>query len=64
MMEIEIMSVETGRDLSTLRIDVSHLPAGDYFIRLVDKMVKLVKIHKLCLFNSKIYYEYFFILKR
>ncbi|MBX3044215.1 MAG: T9SS type A sorting domain-containing protein [Candidatus Kapabacteria bacterium] len=49
MLGIEIMSVGTGLDLSTQRIDVSHLPAGVYFIRIncsngacsiVEKFVK------------------------
>ena len=41
---IEIMSVGTGLDLSTQLIDVSHLPAGVYFIRFGNKMEKFVKM--------------------
>lgn len=41
---IEVMSVGTGLDLSTQRIDISHLPTGVYFIRIGDKVEKFVKI--------------------
>ncbi|MBX3042333.1 MAG: PKD domain-containing protein [Candidatus Kapabacteria bacterium] len=50
MLGLEVMSVGTGLDLSTQRIDVSHLPAGVYFIRIncsngacsiVEKFVKM-----------------------
>jgi hypothetical protein len=41
---IEVMSVRTGLDLSTQKIDVSHLPAGVYFIRIGDKVEKFVKM--------------------
>ena len=41
---IEIMSVGTGLDLSTQRIDVSNLPAGVYFIRFGNMVEKFVKI--------------------
>ncbi|MFA5512596.1 MAG: T9SS type A sorting domain-containing protein, partial [Candidatus Kapaibacterium sp.] len=41
---IEVMSVGTGLDLSQQRIDVSHLPAGVYFIRIGDKVEKFVKM--------------------
>ena len=47
---IEVISVGTGldlstqpNDLSTLRINVSHLPAGVYFIRMGDRVEKFVK---------------------
>jgi hypothetical protein len=38
------MSVGTGQDQSQQRIDVSHLPAGVYFIRIGDKVEKFVKM--------------------
>jgi len=41
---IEVMSVETGLDQSQQRIDISHLPAGVYFIRIGDKVEKFVKM--------------------
>ena len=41
---IEVLSVGTGFDLSTQRIDVSHLPTGVYFIRIGDKVEKFVKM--------------------
>ena len=41
---IEVMSLGTGLDLSTQRIDVSHLPAGVYFIRIGNKVEKFVKM--------------------
>ncbi|MBX3043296.1 MAG: serine hydrolase [Candidatus Kapabacteria bacterium] len=44
MLGLEVMSVGTGLDLSTQRIDVSHLPAGVYFIRIGDKVEKFVKM--------------------
>ncbi|MBX3044367.1 MAG: zinc-dependent metalloprotease [Candidatus Kapabacteria bacterium] len=44
MLGIEVMSVGTGLDLSTQRIDVSHLPAGVYFIRIGNKVEKFVKM--------------------
>ena len=44
MLGLEILSVETGLDLSTQRIDVSHLPTGVYFIRIGDKVEKFVKM--------------------
>ncbi len=43
MLGIKKMSVGTGLDLSTQRIDVSHLPAGMYFIKIGDKVEKFVK---------------------
>ncbi len=44
MLGIEMMSVGTGLDLSTQRIDVSHLTAGVYFIKIGDKVEKFVKM--------------------
>jgi photosystem II stability/assembly factor-like uncharacterized protein len=44
MLGIEIMSVGIGLDLSTQRIDVSHLPAGVYFIRIGTRVEKFVKM--------------------
>ncbi|MBX3043300.1 MAG: hypothetical protein KIT33_13770 [Candidatus Kapabacteria bacterium] len=44
MLGIEVMSVGIGLDLSTQRIDVSHLPAGVYFIRIGENIEKFVKI--------------------
>ena len=44
MLGVEIMSVGTGLDLSTQRIDVSKLNPGMYFIRIGDKMQKFVKM--------------------
>ena len=41
---IEVMSVGIGLDLSTQRIDVSHLSAGVYFIRIGNKVEKFVKM--------------------
>ena len=41
---IEVMSVGTGLDLSTQRIDVSGLPAGVYYIRIGDRVEKFVKM--------------------
>ena len=41
---IEIMSVEAGQDVSTQKIDVSHLPTGMYFIRIGNKVEKFVKM--------------------
>jgi hypothetical protein len=41
---IELMSVETGLDLSKQRIDVSNLPAGVYFIRIDGMVEKFVKM--------------------
>ncbi|MBX3044678.1 MAG: T9SS type A sorting domain-containing protein [Candidatus Kapabacteria bacterium] len=50
MLGLEVMNVGTGLELSTLRIDISHLPAGMYFIKIigsngacsiVEKFVKL-----------------------
>jgi photosystem II stability/assembly factor-like uncharacterized protein len=41
---IEVMSVGIGLDLSTQRIDVSHLPAGVYFIRIGTSVEKFVKM--------------------
>lgn len=38
------MSVGTSHGLSTLRTDMSHLPAGMYFIRIGDKVEKSVKM--------------------
>ncbi|MBX3043594.1 MAG: T9SS type A sorting domain-containing protein [Candidatus Kapabacteria bacterium] len=35
--------IGTGLDLSTQRIDVSHLPAGVYFIRVGNMVEKFVK---------------------
>ncbi|MBX3044438.1 MAG: T9SS type A sorting domain-containing protein [Candidatus Kapabacteria bacterium] len=39
-----VMSVWTGLDLSTQRIDISHLPTGVYFIRFGNKVEKFVKM--------------------
>ncbi|MBX3044370.1 MAG: aryl-sulfate sulfotransferase [Ignavibacteriae bacterium] len=44
MLGLEVMSVWIGLDLSTQRIDVSHLPAGVYFIRIGNKVEKFVKM--------------------
>ena len=41
---IEIMSVETRHAVSLQRINVSHLPAGVYFMRFGNKMEKFVKM--------------------
>jgi len=41
---IEVMSVGTGQDQSQQRIDVSHLPAGVYFVKVGNCIVKFVKI--------------------
>ena len=41
---IEVMSVETRHAVSLQRIDISHLPAGVYFIRIGDKVEKFVKM--------------------
>ena len=40
---VEVMFVGSGLDLSTQQIDVSHLSAGVYFIRIGDKVEKFVK---------------------
>ncbi|MDT3738516.1 MAG: T9SS type A sorting domain-containing protein [Candidatus Kapabacteria bacterium] len=44
LLGIEVMSVGTGLDLSTQRINVSHLPAGVYYIRIGDRVEKFVKM--------------------
>jgi hypothetical protein len=44
VMGIEVMSVGTELDQSQQRINVSHLPAGVYFIRIGDKVEKFVKM--------------------
>ncbi|MBX3044818.1 MAG: S8 family serine peptidase [Candidatus Kapabacteria bacterium] len=44
MLGLEVMSVGIGLDLSTQKIDVSHLPAGVYFIRIGNKIEKFVKM--------------------
>jgi hypothetical protein len=44
MLGIEVMSVGIGLDLSSQRIDVSHLPAGVYFIRIGSRVEKFVKM--------------------
>ena len=41
---IEVMSIGARLDQSQQRIDVSHLPAGVYFIRIGDKVEKFVKM--------------------
>ena len=41
---LEVMTVGIGLDLSSQRIDVSHLPAGVYFIRIGNKVEKFVKL--------------------
>ena len=41
---LEILSVGIGLDLSSQRIDVSHLPAGVYFIKIGNKVEKFVKM--------------------
>ena len=41
---IEVMSVGTGLDLSTQRIDVSGLPSGVYYIKIGDRVEKFVKM--------------------
>ncbi len=38
------MSVGTGLDLSTQRIDVSGLPSGVYYIKIGDRVEKFVKM--------------------
>lgn len=40
---VEVMNIGTGLDLPTQRIDVSHLPAGVYFVRYGDRVEKFVK---------------------
>ncbi|MDX9791810.1 MAG: T9SS type A sorting domain-containing protein [Candidatus Kapabacteria bacterium] len=44
MLGIEVMSVGTELDQSQQRIDVSHLPAGVYFIRVGTRVEKFVKM--------------------
>ncbi len=44
MLGIEMFSVVMGLDLSTQRINISHLPAGVYYIRIGDKVEKFVKM--------------------
>ena len=41
---IEVLSVETRHAVSLQHIDVSHLPAGVYFIRFGNKVEKFVKM--------------------
>ena len=41
---LEVKSVGTGLDLSTQRIDISHLPSGVYFIKIGDRFEKFVKM--------------------
>ena len=41
---IEVMTLETRHAVSLQRIDVSHLPAGVYFIRFGNKVEKFVKM--------------------
>lgn len=41
---VEVMSVGIGLDLSTQRINISHLPTGVYFIRIGGRVEKFVKI--------------------
>ena len=41
---IEVLSVETRHAMSLQHIDVSHLPAGVYFIRFGNKVEKFVKM--------------------
>jgi len=40
---IEVMTVGTGLDLSQQRIDVSHLPAGVYFVKIDGMYLKTEK---------------------
>ena len=44
MLGIEMMSVRTGLDLSSKRVDVSTLPAGVYYIKIGERVEKFVKI--------------------
>ncbi|MBX3042319.1 MAG: T9SS type A sorting domain-containing protein [Ignavibacteriae bacterium] len=44
MLGLEVLSVGIGLDLSTQKIDVSHLPTGVYFIRIGNKVEKFVKM--------------------
>ncbi|MBX3042209.1 MAG: T9SS type A sorting domain-containing protein [Ignavibacteriae bacterium] len=44
MLGLEVLSVGIGLDLSTQKIDVSHLPAGVYFIRIGNMVEKFVKM--------------------
>ncbi|MDT3738892.1 MAG: T9SS type A sorting domain-containing protein [Candidatus Kapabacteria bacterium] len=44
MLGIEVMSVGTGLDQSSQRIDVSHLPSGVYYIRIGNRVEKFVKM--------------------
>ena len=44
MLGIEVLSIGTGLDLSTQRINISHLPAGVYYIRIGDKVEKFLKM--------------------
>ena len=44
MLGIEVLNVGIGLDLSSQRIDVSHLPYGVYYIKIGDKVEKFVKM--------------------
>lgn len=44
MLGLEVMSVGTGLELSTQRIDISHLPKGIYYIRIGSRVEKFVKM--------------------
>ena len=44
MLGIEMMTVGTGLDLSTQRIDISNLPSGVYYIKIGDRVEKFVKM--------------------
>ncbi|MBX3042141.1 MAG: T9SS type A sorting domain-containing protein [Ignavibacteriae bacterium] len=44
MLGLEVLSVGIGLDLSTQKIDVSHLPAGVYIIRIGNIVEKFVKM--------------------
>ncbi|MFA5512198.1 MAG: T9SS type A sorting domain-containing protein [Candidatus Kapaibacterium sp.] len=41
---IEVMSIGSGLYQSQQRIDISHLPAGVYFVKIGDKVEKFVKM--------------------
>jgi hypothetical protein len=44
MLGIEVMSVGTGLDLSTQRINISHLPAGVYYIKIENRVERFLKM--------------------
>jgi hypothetical protein len=44
MLGIEVVSVETGLRPVSTKVDVSHLTAGVYFIKIGNKVEKFVKM--------------------